>query len=96
MKAGFRILGRGRGTAAVKVLDIQLVPASQKIKGRNPGVFICDRPGCVKMMVSLFSGILFSESLKLSRNHPEVFKLKTEVARNVTLKKNVQNFEKCT
>ncbi len=42
---------------------------------------------CVKMVVSLFSGILFSETLKLSRNHPEVLKLKTEVARKVILKK---------
>ncbi len=41
-----------------------------------------NRPHVSKWWYSLFSRILFSESLKLSRNHPKVLKLK---------KKNIQN-----
>ncbi len=53
---------------------------------------ICDHPGRNRQYVSkwwfsLFSRILFSEPLKLSRNHFEVLKLKIEVSCEVILKK---------
>ncbi len=47
----------------------------------------------------IFSRVLFSEPLKLSRNYNEVLKLKTKVAQKegyFEKKKNIKNFEKCT
>ncbi len=69
----------------------------------DPYIDICDCPGrnrphMSKWWFSLFSGILFSEPLKLSRNQPEVLELKTEVTLKVISKKtfkilkNVRNF----
>ncbi len=49
------------------------------------------------MVVSLFFfffEILFPEPLKLSRNHPEVFKLKIEVARKVYCENKSTNLKK--